>query len=95
MEISILAQYSTLSVASVAVAFKIQNACKTVFKMHVKLCWEIVSHRRCQTIYNIVEMLICFYILNFEIFVELGLCLCSRLPGKVDNQTEVTRGQSQ
>jgi hypothetical protein len=30
-----------------------------------------------------------------DFVVELGLCLCSRLPGKVDNQTEVTRGQSQ
>jgi hypothetical protein len=27
--------------------------------------------------------------------VELGLCLCSMLPGKIDNQTEVTRGQIQ
>jgi hypothetical protein len=27
--------------------------------------------------------------------VELGLCLCSRLRSQIDNQTEVTRGQSQ
>ncbi len=32
---------------------------------------------------------------DLSVTVELGLCLCSRLPGKVDNQTEVTRGQSQ
>ncbi len=25
---------------------------------------------------------------DLHVFVELGLCLCSRLPGKVDNQTD-------
>jgi hypothetical protein len=29
-----------------------------------------------------------------SVTVELGLCLCSRLPGKIDNQTKVTRGQN-
>ncbi len=32
---------------------------------------------------------------DLSVTVELGLCLCSRLPSKIDNQTEVTRGQSQ
>ena len=32
---------------------------------------------------------------DLSVTVELGLCLCSRLPGKIDNQTEVTRRQIQ
>jgi hypothetical protein len=40
---------------------------------------------------------ICTYLILVQtlcLLVELGLRLCSRLPGKIDNQTEVTRGQS-
>ena len=32
---------------------------------------------------------------DLSVTAELGLCLCSRLPGKIDNQTEVTRRQIQ
>ncbi len=32
---------------------------------------------------------------DLSVTVELGLCLCSRLPGKIDNQIEVTRRQIQ
>ena len=32
---------------------------------------------------------------DLSVTVELGSGLCSRLPGKIDNQTEVTRRQIQ